>query len=91
MMNYDEPDIVNTVYGTPEGLEESQVAPLPAFKGVVPTGNMEGSRFIVVAWKPTDEDIKRIFDGGKVYLTCIGILPPHFVSTDFKEAAYAQG
>jgi hypothetical protein len=51
-----------------------------------------------VAWKPTEEEIEHLKEGGTIWLSCWGGLPPHFLEvqpyfepqeplTDFKSAA----
>jgi hypothetical protein len=87
-MNPSSPPVVNSTFGAPADLDESQVFALPALTGKILGGNLDGVAFVAVAWKPTDEDIARILKGGLIYLTCLGGLPPHFLSTRFSEASY---
>jgi hypothetical protein len=85
----DQPPISNQVFVAPKGLDETQVHPIKAFIGIIPPGNsLEGSRYVVVAWKPTEQEIREIFEGGLVYLSCLGTLTPHFLTTKFSEATY---
>lgn len=76
----------NTVYGPPEGLEETQVGRIPAFVGTLQTGSCDGSRIVVTAWTPTLMDIQRIIEGKPIFITFMGGLPPHVPTTDFSEA-----
>lgn len=50
--------------------------------------NLDGSRFVVVAWKPTPEELNELNNGGMIYLSMLNGLLPHFLTTDFKAAAY---
>jgi hypothetical protein len=76
-------------FSAPDGLDETQVAPIEAFLETVPSGNnLEGASMVVVAWKPSPEEIQDLIDGGQIYLSCLGGLPAHFLTTKFKEATY---
>lgn len=76
----------NIYFGPPEGLTEQQVQRLPAFQGTVEGGSMDGSTIVVVAWKPAAEELEVLNQGGVIYLSCIGGLPPHYLCTGFQEA-----
>lgn len=75
----------NTFFGPPQGLTESQVKSIPAYLGEA-QGSLDGLQLAVVAWEPTPEELETIKNGGLIYLTCIGGLPPHFLSTNFAHA-----
>ena len=79
---------VNAKYKAPEGLAESQVMTIPAFRGDIVGGSMDGEAMVVVAWKPDGLEISRLLAGEPVYLSVIGGLPPHFLSTSFQEATH---
>lgn len=85
-MNPDTFPEVNTQFTAPDGLEESQVQTIPGFMGTVDRGSVEGLQMIVVAWKPSPVDLVRLNTGGVIYLTVLGGLPPHFLTTSFAEA-----
>jgi hypothetical protein len=76
----------NTTFGPPAGMTESQVQPVPAYCGQVRGGSCDGVEAVVVAWRPTREEIEQIAAGSPIYLTMIGGLPPHFLTTSFEEA-----
>lgn len=77
----------NCSYHAPEDLAESQVLTIKAYKGVVaPGSSMDGARIIVTCWRPDACELERIKNGGPIFLTTFGGLPPHFLSTDFAEA-----
>lgn len=90
-MTSDIPPKHNAVFKAPDDMDQSQVHSIPAFKGTIPHGsNLDGADFVVVAWRPDAEDLKRLLEGGMVYLTCLGGLPPHFLSTYFSAATYGE-
>lgn len=76
----------NSRFTHPDGMDESQVREIFAHKGTVSGGNLDGADFVVVAWRPSLNDMQHMMNGGLVYLTTIGGLPPHFISTDVQEA-----
>lgn len=82
-------DITNAKFTAPMGYDESQVFTIPAYVGEVPGPNaVEGTPFVVVAWKPTEEDIELIRQGSLVYISQLGGLSPHFLTTKIEEACY---
>jgi len=78
----------NGSFCAPSDMDESQVLTIEAFKGVVQGGNLDGCQFVVVAWLPTPEEIEQLKAGQPIYLSILGGLAPHFLTTSFKEAAY---
>jgi hypothetical protein len=76
----------NTVFGPPPDMTKEQVEPIRAYVGEVARGSCEGARLIVVAWAPSAEERAAIEKGSLVYLTMIGGLAPHFLTTDFAQA-----
>lgn len=76
----------NTVYKRPPDLEESQCFDIPAFHGIIEGGTLDGARIVVTAWQPTPEEIEQIVKGAPVFLSSIGGLPPHFLTTTFQNA-----
>lgn len=76
----------NTTYGPPPDLEESQCMSIRAYKGTVVGGSVDGSDQVVVAWLPTDEDVDRIVAGEPIFISMLGGLAPHFLTTTFEEA-----
>jgi hypothetical protein len=88
MNNVDHP-LWNTDIGPPKGLEESQVHRVKAYQGTVPGPHaIEGLPFTAVAWKPSKEELQDLLNGGNVYLTVIGGLPPHFLTTNIEHSCY---
>jgi len=78
----------NQVFNPPPDLDPSQCSAAEAFVGVIQQGNLDGHTFVVVAWKPTPEELEELNRGGLIYLSVLGGLPPHFLCTDFKTASY---
>lgn len=79
----------NSVFGPPKGMEESQVFAVPAHLRQVSGGSCDGSLQVIVAWKPSDLDLERLQKGSLIYLSVLGGLPPHFLSTSFTETQIA--
>ena len=76
----------NSKHGPPKGFDESQIMTIPSFTSESLGGHLDGCGIVVVAWQPSDQEIKAIAAGGNIFLTMIGGLAPHFVSTSFKDA-----
>lgn len=99
------PPISNTVFTAPSDMDYSQVFSIHAFKNAVKAGftqdvfageippgsNLDGASFIVTAWKPSAEELLALNQGGLVYLSCLAVLPPHFLTTSWSDATYGQG
>lgn len=73
----------NKIFGPPSDMEESQVFRIPAYLGEVKDGSCDGAPCVIVAWKPTKEELEDLNNDGCVYLSCLGGLPPHFLVTQF--------
>lgn len=76
----------NATFKAPPGLDEKQVHTCHAFLGQVNGGSMDGTQMVVVAWKPSREEALKIRSGKPIFLTVMGGLPPHMLTTSFKEA-----
>lgn len=74
------------VFGPPAGMEETQIATIHAYGRQVLGGSCDGCTQIITAWKPNELDLKRLNEGGLVYFSSIGGLPPHFLTTSFVES-----
>lgn len=79
---------VNKIFRPPNDLAESQCGAIPAHVGIIQGGSMDGSIQVVVAWKPSAEEIDAIIEGKPVFLSVIGGLPPHFLTTNFHAATH---
>lgn len=73
----------NTNFGPPPDLVETQCRTIPAYLGQAVGGSCDGVSVVVVAWKPDLEELACLVAGGVIYLTCLGGLPPHYLSTNF--------
>ena len=76
----------NKVFGAPKDLHEEQVRAIPAYLGTVEGGSVDGCPIVVTAWQPTLQEIADIVAGQPVFLSVIGGLPPHFLTTRFEQA-----
>jgi hypothetical protein len=79
---------VNTEMDPPKGMTEKDVLRIPAFLAEVrdPSSCLDGSHVVIVAWKPSIEELKKLMEGGSIFLTAIGSLPPHYMSASFEAA-----
>ena len=76
----------NAHFGPPPDLEESQCKTIHAHIGQVERGSCEGATLVVTAWKPDERELAALNAGQPVFLSCLGGLPPHFITTNFAEA-----
>lgn len=76
----------NTNYGPPPDMVESQCRTIPAYQGEIKTGSLEGARIVVVAHKPNAAELAALNAGGTIFLTMVGGLSPHLLTTSFEEA-----
>ena len=76
----------NCVFLRPPDLDSSQCFDIPAFCGEQNKGTLDGSVFVVVVWMPTEKELQQLNSGSAVYLTMLGGLAPHFITTSFSEA-----
>lgn len=67
-------------------MDESHVKTIPSFRATITGGPHDGSPIVVVAWRPSAEELAQLNAGGVVYLSMIGGMSPHFMTTAFKEA-----
>jgi hypothetical protein len=76
----------NKSFSAPQGTDESQVQAIRACVRERQGGTLDGSMMIIVAWRPSQEEIEQIRHGNPIYLTCLDGLPPHYLATTFEEA-----
>ena len=62
----------NVRYGPPEDMAESQVMTLPAYRGQVVGGSVDGCVNVVVAWLPSITDLEKLLAGEPVYISMLG-------------------
>ena len=80
----------NTQFGPPPDLTESQCQSIPAYVGKISGGSIDGSQVVVVAWKPSPDELIDLNAGIPVYLAMIGGLAPHLLTTNFESAIKPQ-
>jgi hypothetical protein len=76
----------NCTFGPPPDLVESQCRSIPAYQGSVDRGSVEGSRIVVVAYKPDEAELEHLAQGGLLFLSMMGGLAPHFITCCFEHA-----
>lgn len=76
----------NTTFGPPSDLEESQCMSIQAHVARVHGGSVDGATVVVVAWKPDAHDIHMLEAGHPIYISMMGGLVPHFLTTRFQDA-----
>ena len=76
----------NTKFGPPKELAESQCLTIPAHVTRAHGGSVDGAEIVVVAWEPTAEERERIITGSPIFISMIGGLSPHYLTTSFSEA-----
>lgn len=76
----------NSRFHPPADLDESQCGTIHAYQGSIQRGSCEGAHLVVTAWQPDDRERAAIAAGAPVFLSCVGGLPPHFLTTNFAEA-----
>jgi hypothetical protein len=76
----------NIIYRAPDGLDESQVGAVHGWAGEITGSNMDGAISSVIAWQPSEDDIKKIVQGQPIFITMIGGCAPHLLSMSFHEA-----
>jgi hypothetical protein len=73
----------NRMIGPPAQIREDLCSSIPACIGHFNGGPWDGADSIVVAWKPTIEELAQLNRGGPIYVHFIGGVPPHCLSTHF--------
>lgn len=78
----------NCSFSAPDGLAESQVMSIPAYRHRVLGGSVDGCTQVVVAWLPTPAELELLNQGKPIFLSMIGGLLPHYLSMDFHSAIH---
>ena len=78
----------NTVIGPPKDLDESQCLSVPAYRGQIQRGSLEGLDIVVTAWQPSPAEIELIKAGKPILIAFIGGLPPHLPGMDFEQITH---
>jgi len=75
----------NCVFKSPPDLEGS-CQEIRAYQGQCTSGIFDGAMQCITAWRPSEHDMEMMRRGNPIYLTVMGGLPPHRLSTSFNEA-----
>lgn len=75
----------NATFKSPPDLPGS-CAPIKGLICEAKGGIWDGSMQVVVAWKPSPQELQDLNEGGVIYLSVMGGLPPHFLCTRITEA-----
>lgn len=76
----------NIKFCPPIDLDESQCFTIHGFRSQVQGGSVDGAALCVTAWTPSPEELAVINEGRPIFLTFLGGIPPHFLSTSFEAA-----
>lgn len=76
----------NTQFKAPSDMDESQVATIPAHVCEVRGGSCDGVPMVVVAWMPSEQEIRDIVAGKPIFLSMFGGLSPHYLTTSFEQS-----
>lgn len=76
----------NATFAPPPDLDESQCMTIHAYVGETQGGTVDGANMVVTAWKPSEHELEMLNAGAPVYLTVLGGLPPHMITTSFAQA-----
>ena len=76
----------NILFGPPGDLVESQCMTIFAYACTVVGGSVDGSKLVVTAWLPTAEELLQLNAGKPIFISFLGGLPPHFLTTEFSQA-----
>lgn len=76
----------NMTFKRPPDMEESQCLDVRGYVAPIKGGSLDGARVIVTAWQPDEEERKAIAEGKPIFMSSIGVLPPHFLTTEFAAA-----
>ena len=63
---------------------EGSCMEIAAWSGQIMNGMWDGTQAFVTCWEPTPEELEDLNNGGKVYLSVMGGMPPHNLSTIFQ-------
>ena len=78
----------NNVFGPPPDLDETQCNRVKGWAGQAVGGSCDGVFMVVVAWKPSLTELAQLNAGAPIFLSSIGGLPPHFLTTSFEQATH---
>jgi len=74
--------------GNPVSEQIKQAVAGHSYDAFIDGGSLDGMIQIVVAWVSDAVELARLNAGAPVYLTVLGPLPAHMLSTDFQTATH---
>lgn len=77
----------NATFGPPKDME-GRCDNIKAFCGHVEGGSNDGQKIVVTAWKPNTAEMEQLKRGQPIFISFVGGLPPHFVTTTFNQAIH---
>jgi hypothetical protein len=81
-------DECNTFFGPNTEMEDVKCEITPAWVGDAEGGSLDGLRMAVCAYKLDEHELKEILEGGYIYVTMVGGLSMHYMSTNFHDATH---
>jgi hypothetical protein len=79
----------NIEFVPPQTLDESQCRSLRGYTGEIVGGSCDGLKQAVVAYQFSPEELELLrTNDGIIFLSCIGSLPPHYLSFTFHDATH---
>lgn len=70
----------------PPSMSADQCGDLQVYAGEIEAGSCKGMKVVVAAWQPTEEEKMHIAAGKPVFVSMIGGMVPHFLTTTFSSA-----
>lgn len=77
----------NCTYGPPADMAEEQVRSIRARVADIRGGSCDGLKMVIVAHMPTPEELEQIKAGNPIFITMVGGLSPHFLTTNLSDAS----
>lgn len=70
--------------------DASAVGNIPGWSGRVERGPLEGAPLVICAWVPSAQELEELNAGNPVFISFIGGLSPHCLTTSFAQARSIQ-
>jgi hypothetical protein len=76
----------NINFGPPSDLAESQCRTVFGYRGTIEGGSCDGFPLAITAWRPSEQELAAINAGQPIFVSFVGGVPPHFMTTSFQQA-----